>query len=281
MKKIIQIIFVAIIAGSCNLSQTSDPDNAIARVYNDYLYSSELKDLFSKDVPIKDSLILVKNYINNWVKQKLIIKQAEKNLSYEQKDFSDQLESYRNSLIIYKYETLLLNQKLDTIVSEQEIENYYNSNSEIFKLKNDIVKVNYIVLDNNFTDIKKIKHFINMDEIFAKDSLEMYCKKNAAEYYLDDEYWMFFDELLLNIPIKSYNYEEFLNNNKYLEFENSSLKYFVKFIDFKTKESVPPLSFESNNIKSIIINQRKTELINKLEKEIFNNAIDNNDIEIY
>ena len=121
MKKIIQILFVAIIAVSCNLTQTSDPDNAIARVYDDYLYSSELNDIISKDVSVKDSLILVKNYINNWVRQKLLVKQAEKNLSSEQKDFSNQLESYRNSLIIYKYQTLFLKQRLDPVVSEQEI----------------------------------------------------------------------------------------------------------------------------------------------------------------
>lgn len=281
MKKIIQILFVAIIAVSCNLTQTSDPDNAIARVYDDYLYSSELNDILSKNVSVKDSLTLVKNYINNWVRQKLLVKQAEKNLSYEQKDFSKQLKSYRNSLIIYKYQTLLLNQRLDTIVSEQGIEDYYNLNKKNFKLKNDIVKVNYVILDKNSQDIDNLRHYIKIDEKFAKDSLEVYCEKNAEDYYLDDEYWMTFDELALNIPIESYSHEEFLNNNRFLEIENSSLIYFVKFIDFKIKESVPPLSFESKNIKNIIINQRKVKLINKLEKEIFNTAIDNNDIEIY
>ena len=281
LKKIIQLILVTIIAVSCNLTQTSDPDNTIARVYDDYLFSSELKDIIPKDVSVTDSLILVKNYINNWVREKLLVKQAETNLSYEQKDFSNQLESYRNSLIIYKYQTLLVNQQLDTIVSDLEIENYYNLNKKNFKLKNDIVKVNYVVLDKNSQDIRKIRHYIKMDESYAKDSLENYCEQNAKDFFLDDDDWIFFDELLLNIPIESYNYKKFLKNNRFLKIKDSSLIYYIKFIDFKIKDSVPPLSIESNNIKSIIINQRKAKLISKLEKEIFNNAIDNNDIEIY
>jgi hypothetical protein len=280
LKKIIKILLIAIIAGSCNLTQTSNPDNTIARVYDDYLYSSELENIIPKDVSVQDSLILAKNYINNWVRQNLLIKQAENNLPYKQKDFSKQLESYRNSLIIYKYQTLLVNQKLDTIVNEFEIEDFYNFNKTNFKLNNDIVKVNYVVIKENSLDIDKIKLYMKNDESFAKDSLEVYCEKNAKDYYLDED-WMYLDELRLNIPIDSYTHKDFLRNKRFLEINNSYLLYFVYFTDFKTKDSIPPLSIESNNIKSIIINQRKAKLINDIEKEIFNNAIDNNDIEIY
>ena len=231
MKKIIFILFLAIITVSCNLTKTSDPDNIIARVYDDYLFSSDLTDVIPKDASVKDSLTIVKNYINNWVSQKLLVNQAEENLSYEQKDFTKQMESYRNSLIIYKYQTLFVNQRLDTVVNQQEIEDYYNSNKKIFKLKNDIVKANYIILDKDSPERKKFRKYLKIEENYAIDSLEKFCKQSAIDYYLDNENWIFLDELSINIPINSYEYKDFLRNHKLLEIENSSLLYFVKFFD--------------------------------------------------
>jgi hypothetical protein len=86
-----------------------------------YLYSSELKDVIPLNTTVKDSLILAKNYINNWVREKLILRQALLNLSEEQLDFEKQLDNYRNSLIIYQYKSLLVNQKLDTAIKPSEI----------------------------------------------------------------------------------------------------------------------------------------------------------------
>ena len=57
--------------------------------------------------------------------------------------------------------------------------------------------------------------------------------------------------------------------------------YLIKITDFKTNESVSPLDFVKDNIKNLIINKRKLALIEQMQKSAFDQALKNNDFEIY
>ena len=106
--------------------------NAIARVNDKYLYSHDIKDLVPKDATPQDSSMVVKSFIDDWIKQNIVLHQAESNLLEEHKNVERQLQEYRNSLITFAYEQELVRQRLDTTVTEQEIEQYYNDNSDCY-----------------------------------------------------------------------------------------------------------------------------------------------------
>ena len=57
--------------------------------------------------------------------------------------------------------------------------------------------------------------------------------------------------------------------------------YFVSFADFRIKDGVSPLSFERDNIREIILNKRRLSIINDMRDEVFNQALEKNDFEIY
>ena len=89
-------------------------DHAIAKAYDKYLLDTDLADIIPKGTSLKDSITIIHNYINNWLKQQVVLKKAEDNLTTDQKDVNRKLEEYRNSLITYVYESELIRQKLDT-----------------------------------------------------------------------------------------------------------------------------------------------------------------------
>ena len=113
-------------------------DRPVARVDDEYLNESDLTGLVAAGTSPTDSLNLVHNYIDSWIQRKILIHQAEKNLTEDQLDFSSQLEDYRNSLVVYAYENILVAQRLDTVVTDLEIDNYYQANQSNFLLKNNI-----------------------------------------------------------------------------------------------------------------------------------------------
>lgn len=265
---------------SCSSSKKGD-DKAIARVYDNYLYESDLEGLVPKGSTTKDSIAIVKSYIDSWIKSKLLIKNAEKNLSAEQKNFDKQIEDYKNSLIIYTYEKELISQKLDTTVSDTAINAYYEANKTMFSLKDNIVKVWYIKMPLKSAITATIKTLYKSDNETAKSSLEEKCSQYAANYYLDDESWLLFDDLLKEIPIKTYNQEDYLKNNRFIEMQDSLFDYFVNIKDFQVKESISPLSFEKGNIRSIILNKRKLALIEEMQNNLFKEALKEKDFEIY
>lgn len=253
----------------------------LARVYDEYLYESDLKGVVAPGTLPKDSVLMSQSFIDSWVRQRLIIQQAEKNLTSAQMDFTKQLENYKNSLTIYTYENALVTQKLDTLVTEEETQNYYDANQQNFLLKDNIVQLQYVKLPLKSTVAKQIKKLMTGSDPEDKEKLAALCEKNAADYFLDSENWLLFNDLLKQIPLKTYNQEEFLKNHRDLEYQDSMFVYLVRFKDFKIKESVSPLNFEKQRIRDIILNKRKIEMIGRMQEDLFTSAQKKNAFEIY
>jgi len=272
---------VLIILSSCFGGANKSSENVLARVYDEYLYESELKDIIPPGSKVKDSILIAQNYINNWISQQLILYKAQRNLLDKDMLFEKQLEDYRNSLIIYQYETKLISQSLDTIVTDMDIETYYNDNIGNFQLKDNIVKVYYARFNSEVPELRKIRRFFNSNTPEYRDSVEVYVESLADLYYLDDETWILFDDVLKYVPINTYNEEAYLKNHRRIEITDDDYVYFVHFSDFKIKDGVSPLSFEKENIRQIIINKRKLDIIGKMRDEVFQSALENSEFEIY
>jgi hypothetical protein len=275
------IILSLVVLTACTSLFKKKSERALARVNDDYLYESELKGVIPPGTAPRDSASLAQNFIDYWIRQRLILQNAEKNLSPDKTDFTRQMEEYKNSLIIYAYENELVKQKLDTLVQDEEIEQYYDANQANFQLKDNIVRVQYIKVPLRSANKIQLKKLLMSDDSRDKTLLSELCEKNAADYYLDDNNWLVFNDLLAQVPIKTYNQEEFLRNHRELEYQDSLYTYLVRFKDFKIKESISPLSFEKDRIRNIILNKRKIDMINKMHQDIYERAQKKNEIEIY
>ncbi|MGD0711302.1 MAG: hypothetical protein ABR968_08960 [Bacteroidales bacterium] len=274
------LIFLSIYLISCGSSGKKE-EGILAKVYNEYLFKTDLIGLVPSSTSSKDSISIVKKYINNWIKQKLVIHNAESNLSSKQKDFKKQLNDYRNSLIVFVYEKELVRQKLDTTVTDEDIKSYYEKNKNNFLLKDNIVKVWYVKMPLKSNYSLTVENLYKLETPQARQKLEEYCKKYAVNSYLDDSTWLYFNDLLKEIPIKTYNQEDYLKFHRYIEMDDSLYSYYVNIKGFQIKESLSPLNFEKENIRQIILNKRKLMLIEDMQNEIFKEALKNNDFEIY
>ncbi len=259
---------------------SKNKEDVVATAFEYNLYKSDLKGIIPQGTTKNDSIVIIRNYINNWIRQKIVLKSAEKNLSDDQKDFNDQIENYRNSLLVYSYESKLISQLLDTMVSNEQIEKYYTINTDNFLLKENIIKVNYVKLELNSPQKGKIKSLLFSKNDDKNQLLEL-CNKYAVNFYFEDDEWLLFNDLLKEIPIETYNQEAFLKNNRTIETKDENYYYLIYVRDFKLKESTSPLSFEKENIVNIIINKRKLELINKMHNELYEDAVKKNDFKIY
>jgi len=275
---------IFLFASSCNYfkdAETNKDERVVAKVNDVYLYVEELKNIVPKGASRTDSLKIIGEYVESWVLQQIVLKKAEDNLSEEQKNVDKKLSEYRNSLITYIYERELIQQELDTAVSAQEIEAYYNSHPNNFQLKDNIIKVLYLKLPAKAPKIEKVRNWYKSPNPKDRKLLEEYCFQFATDYYFNDEEWLLFDELQSKIPIKTYDQEQFLRNNRYLEVPDSTFIYFVNIKGFKIKESSSPLNFESDNIRNLIINKRKLDLVREMEKTAYEKAIQKNEIKIW
>jgi hypothetical protein len=266
---------------SCSTAINNDKGTVIARVHGNYLYESDIAGLVPEDASTQDSIGIVKNYTENWIRTQLMVKQALKNLPSEQLDFDNQLEEYKNSLIIFRYETELIKKLLDTIVSEEEVETYYREHLNDFELKENIVKVQYVIIQNNTEEEDLFMELFQLPDSLMLDSLEFYSEIYAKSYQLDTSNWVRFENVLEIIPIETYNQELFLEGNRFIKLSDELSIYLVNFVDFKLKDNTSPLDFKRDDIISIITNKRKMALIKQVRKDLYLSAVQNKEFEVY
>ncbi len=282
MRYLVAIIFLLTLS-SCDFLKRNlgFKEKAIAKVYDVYLYPSDIEGIVPKGTSNEDSLLLVQSYIENWVRQTLLIKQAEENLDIDLETIEQQLESYKSSLLIYAYEQQIIAQKLDTTVTAAQIKAYYEANKENFELKKTILKASYIKLPKNAIRIENAIKWFKSNKEKDKRELETYCMQFSPDYSLVDTSWLYYDQLAEVIPLDKLSESSVLQNNNYIQISDKDFIYLVKVKTFMYKEDISPLDMEIENIKNIIINKRKVEMIDKMENEVYKNARDNNDIEIF
>jgi len=282
LDKVAYILFFLSLWGfSCNFLDKENGEGTLARVYDNYLYNEDIQDLNSNLIGEKDSATIVNNFINNWVQQELLLEKAELNLSEDQKDFQKLLENYRRSLIIYAFQKEWIRQKLDTNVLKEEISAYYESNQANFELKENIIKMRFAKVAKNAPKLSQLEKMIQGKDNKSKDAFREYCIQYALDYNDNDSIWIPFDKIKMKLPLNIESEEVFLRKNKFIVRADSA-NYFLLFIDdYKIKNAISPLSFESEKIRNIIVNQRKLTLISKMKADLYEKAVDKGNVEIY
>ncbi len=255
---------------------------AAARANNSYLYKDELIGIVAPGTPPDDSAKLVEAYITSWIRKQLLIQEASRKIDINEAEVERKVLDYRFSIIAYEYQNFYVNKNLDTEVANAEIEKYYKDNVDNFILKQNIVQATFIKVPQNAPRTDKIKELIYSNREQEEGELKSYCLSFSAAYHISDSTWMVFDELVKNSPLAEIpNKIQFLKTNPYYETSDNNFLYFLKVENYRISDNVSPLEFVRDDIRNIILNKRKVDLAKKLEDEVYKEAQNDDDFEIY
>ncbi len=268
---------------ACNKSTEviEDKGKQIAKVNTSVLYASDLKQISQNGLSKSDSSAFIQTFINKWAYNEIFYQQAINYLTEEELNVDKELEDYKKELLTYKFQTKLINEKLDTNVTLAQIEEYYNNNAQNFLLKNNIVKVLYVKTPVNIPNIDKLKKLCYSNNPKDAEQLKSICIQYANNFFMNDNTWLMFDDLKKEMNQLKEVPEYDIKNGKIFEFTDASSFYFLKIIEVKSKNTLSPLNFEKINIKNMLINQRKEQLISLIKKDFFDKAKTNKELEIY
>jgi hypothetical protein len=280
MHKIAWLVLLLFVL-SCAENSRHVEEKPIARVLDKTLTASDMKGIFPEGVSKEDSIQIAKNFIERWVRQQLLLNKAELNLTEDEKNVKEQIENYRSSLLIYKYEQSLLKQKLDTVISDKEIEEYYQQNSSNFLLNKNIVKSIFIKVPRSAPELYKLRQWYKSDDPENIKSLEAYCYQHAETYDFFDDTWVDFSKLVDKIPVQIGNPQNYLHYRQTIEASDSTYHYFVRIVQYALSGDPSPLELVKQDIEKIILNKRKIELLNALESTIYNDAQNRGQFTIY
>ncbi len=279
---ILLITSVLLLFLSCDFFKETDDRIPIARVYDTYLYEEDIQDLLKEGISKQDSTVLVTSFINNWATEQLLVRGAKRNLSESKQDAFNKLAlEYKNELFSKAYLEALVSKNIDTVIVPEEAKVYYNANKQVFKLNEDLIKLRYINLEENWIDKKEIeekfKRFNHQDKRYL-DSISI----QFRSFSLKDSVWVKVDQVVDKIPaITSENKNQLLKKSNFIQLKDSLGLYLVHINDVLLRSNTAPLEYVKPTIDKIVINKRKLELIRELEKDITKDAIKNKKFEIY
>mgnify|MGYP001466003780 FL=1 len=273
MKKLLLLLFIVI---SCNFNDVND-SNYIAKLGDEYLSYSEIKNQIPSNTSFQDSLDIASKFIKEWATNKLLIQSAEINLTAnEMESIEEKLKKYRNSLILSEYKNKISKNNPDSLVSADEIKFFYEKNSKNFKLYNEIVQGRYVKLNNKYFNVSEIKRrfkrFSSSDKYFF-DSISI----QLLNYYFNDSTWINKDLFFNKIPsLEDREIERIVKNNLFYVKEDSLALYLIKINKYKKADDYAPLGYIYDRIRELIINRKRIDYLNKIEKELIENAVTKN-----
>jgi len=272
------LILIAILLSSCNELTSIKNDKLVSRVGENYLYESEIPD-FSL---YEDSLIRKKVFIDSWAREKILFDLSLVNLDQKSIINLDELiERYKRDLYINSYKDILINSMVDSIISDIEIDEYYDKNLNKFKLNEDLIKFRFVKIPLDNINLNKIRNGLIRYSPFDMELIDS-LSFQLASYNLNDSLWITKRDFFNQVDFVNYeNQKKYVKKGQLISKRDSMYVNLLFIDDILQANSVAPRSYLTDRIKSTIYNNRKILLIKELNKEIINDAIKSKKYELY
>ncbi|MCH7409567.1 peptidyl-prolyl cis-trans isomerase [Belliella sp. DSM 111904] len=284
---ILTLLIISLSLSACDFfkfkSDTEEDtgDQIVALVGNQKLKRSELRFLTFQGNNEQDSASIAKQYIQSWVKKQLMIKEAGKSMAFDEAELNRKLLDYRYALMVYEFEKSFVESNSVGEIKAEEINAYYDAHKENFNLKEIIVRTNYFKLEKSSSQNRNLERLLNSKGENTSD-LRQIALNHASNYYIEDSTWVRFDEIIVGTPLSENNNKvQLLRNNKLIKVEDDTYTYYFKILEYKLQDQIPPVEFVRDEISAILRNKKRLELVEKLQKDIYNRAEENNEFKIY
>ena len=285
MRRIVHTIILGIVLSaltSCRaISSFLSEEETVAEVGMAKLYRSELNKLIPKGVSKDDSIRLAKSYINTWALDQVFLAVAQEQLSKSEKDVTKELEEYRMSLLKYRYEQLYVNERLDTAVSDDKVEEYYAAHQDRFVLPRPVVKARFLMISGDSPSLAKIRKKMGSDQAQDLIDADSLAYSSALKFTTWNNEWI--DAALLAREFAT-DHSDMLRSmsGKWIERKDTAGVVSLAYISDMIREGeLAPLDYCTPSIKDMIISARKHSLITSLERDLLNDARENGQFVIY
>jgi hypothetical protein len=288
MRKLLYIGILLLTVSSCKVVNTlSDSANelfrgeVVARAGDHKLHLSELEKYIPQGVSSEDSTKLARQYIDTWAQELLLLDLADEQLSPTEKDVTKELEDYRRTLLKYRYEQLYINQRLDTLITAEEVSSFYKENSALFRLERPIVKARYLLIPADSKSIKNLRKLMSSeDEAEVMDAANL-ASTSAIKYVDQADTWVDALSLAREMGIE---YQKLLSGirNQFMEYTDENGILHLAYLAEQVPEGkTAPQEYCEDRIRELILSARKHALEVNLEQDVLEDARKNKKYVIY
>lgn len=258
--------------------------NTVARVGKRELSMTEIKEAMPAGLTGEDSLAFSQLYIDKWLIRQLKIEEADQLFSSSEDDIERLVEEYRQSLLMRKVDQYYVDEQMSEDFSDEDIAEYYNTHKADFTLDRTLVKGRIVRLDEDYRQRTKLKEQMKRasNSPSADKTFTDMCEKNNFPIFDHRTEWISLTDFLAYLPIvRQQDYSELLNTLGIQEMKDSRSRYYFELTSVCSKGNVAPLETVKDNIRRILITQRRSQIIKSHEQAIVSDAFANGHARIY
>ncbi len=263
----------------CGQPQDGEKGKLIARVGDRSLYMSDLAGMIPSETSSEDSAIIIKSFVEHWVRDAVVLKEAERNRPRDL-DIEKLVEDYRSSLLRSNFERMLIASELDTFVSREQLEAYYKNSKDNYLLETDLLRAYVVKLPENAPERKE-----KFEELWKQpeanyDALLAYCEDYSPSFALKDSVWYTPEDLSAQWQAAGLSPNAFASQQN-IHKSADKYHYYYHRLEKVSKGEPAPLNYVKDQIAELILHRRKTSLINKLEREMYEKALRDREVKIF
>ena len=274
--------FLVLTAVSCQLaSSLVHDDQPVARVGREKLYRSEVESMIPDMISPEDSASLAEKYIRLWAMERLYMDEAGRQLSKAEMDVSEELESYRRSLVRYRYEQRYLNDRLDTLITDAQIREYYQANEAEFELSRPLMKLRFVDVMKDSPDKDEILRLMSSDEYAGLERADSLARNSALRYFDNSDTWMDAGELARYFGVSCEEMLAAMDGDMIMIEPEGRGDLLAAYVCDMISSGTAPIEYCSSAIRDIILSNRKHELLAALERDLLEGALDSKQFVIY
>ena len=277
--------------GQTTFTTSGFGEDVVAEAYGEVLTWDSLAQRVPDALGLEDSAAFAERLIDRWMREHVMLAQADAQLKKERSSLDAALEAYRRSLLINTYETRYVESRLDTNVDEAEVQAYYEAHAELFTLHDHAVRVLYvhlpdpessaIALGSPWTkrdarawekEVDQLNLWLTAADSVSIPLLERWCMEHGAVHHVDHEAWWRIAELLDEVPLSLYRVEDQIQRASPLSFSAEGRVYFVRFLEHGLKGKVAPLDVARDQIEELVLQGRRQRMLDALRDTLFQQA---------
>ena len=287
MRRIVNISFLVVLITMVSCRELPDylvGSNTLARVGRNELSVAEVKQAIPTNLKGEDSVIFAKHYIDKWLVRQLKIEEADELFPTSINDIEKMVEDYRQTLLTSKVDQYYVDKLMNNELSDDDIANYYNTHKSDFTLDRTLVKGRILRFDASYRQSKRLKEQMLKAASSTTDDKTFtdICEKNGFLLIDNRSEWINFTDFLANLPTtKSQDYSSLLDKMGIQEMKVNDACYFFDFTSVCRTGNVAPLELVADNIRRILITQRRSEIIKAHEEEIITKAMSEGHAKLY
>ena len=271
-------LFLIVFAGACKyIDAKIKPDRTLAKVGSKELHLADLEGMFPEGTNKQDSNMIIKSFTYRWVKETLMMNEAELNIPKDL-EIDKLVREYRSSLISNSYEKFLVEHQLDSVVNKEELNAFYENNREQYQLDKPIIRCLFLKVARPTDQIEDLKKWWGSSKKEDKRKLQDYAENKASYFTFVDSLWLPLDRIASELPKGTLSEDNV--SKRELQLKDDNYQYFLKIVDVKNRRETPPISFVSEQARKFILHQRKQKIVEDKREELYQREFKANNLKI-